>query len=260
VKEGERGRQHTCTTCHPPPPPRDAKRRSAATATTADATAANAEDAAEDDDEFSPVFKIKCGAMLLTWNYSDPETPRPSLDVFKTFLMDKGAERISLCFERGTCDHAHAFIEGKKWDCTVKAFEVGSVTPNVQPNKGKGLGARTTKDRGHFYVVFKFKDTHQESWTNYEPSHDYGVKTMWVQSLYQQQKVTRATECAAHYHCLTPALDALVRLSDGKRRAAEKAMAREEREKRLRDALVPFAVPPAVAEWKYPPRGGREPS
>ena len=28
------------------------------------------------------------------------------------------------------------------------------------------------------------------------------------------------------------------------------ALAREQREKRLRDALIPFTVPPAVAEWK----------
>ena len=71
------------------------------------------------------MYKIKCGAMLLTWNYSD--NPRPTLEEFKTFLMDKNAERISLCFERGTCDHVHAFIEGKKWDCSVKAFEVPMV-------------------------------------------------------------------------------------------------------------------------------------
>eukprot|EP00966_Prymnesium_polylepis_P163545 3780281-Prymnesium_polylepis.1 len=46
-----------------------------------------------DDDELKTVFRIQCGAMLLTWNFK--ETPRPTLDDFKTFLTDLGAVRTS---------------------------------------------------------------------------------------------------------------------------------------------------------------------
>ena len=254
IKTADKGFQHTCTTCHPSRlrPQSCAHNKASTTASGVGVGVGDVETVSDDgNDEFSVVYNIKCGAMLLTWNYGDPKkNPRPSLDEFKTFLEGKGADRISLCFEQGTCDHAHAFIEGKKWDCTINAFMVGGVPPNVQPNKGKGSGARTTKDRGHFYVVCKYKDSHQESWTNYEPAHAYAVKTIWVQTLYQQAKVTKAIECAAHYLCLTPPLEALVRLSDGKRKAAQKAIAREQREKRLRGELTTFEYPHQILEWK----------
>eukprot|EP00966_Prymnesium_polylepis_P011653 267779-Prymnesium_polylepis.2 len=59
--------------------------------------------AQDDDDELKTVYRIQCGAMLLTWNFK--ETPRPPLGEFKTFLTNLGAVRTSLCFESGSCDH-----------------------------------------------------------------------------------------------------------------------------------------------------------
>ena len=208
-----------------------------------------------DEDTSSATYRIQCGAMLLTWNFK--EVTRPTWEDFEQdfqqLLSDKDVVRASVCFEHGSCDHIHAFLEKAKgkWDCSKQGFAMFGVSPNVRPNTGKGSAARPSKDRGHFYVFCPYKDTHEHSWTNYHPGHDYKVPTQWVQNLYQTGMVTkRPIECAAEYHSLTPAFEALVRLSDGKRRAVAKAAERSEREQRIRAKFTSFNVPPHILEWK----------
>ena len=50
------------------------------------------------------------------------------------------------------------------------------------PNTVRGSGYKHAKNRGHFYVACKFKETSVEHWENYSPNEAYSVKSTWSTS------------------------------------------------------------------------------
>jgi hypothetical protein len=126
---------------------------------------------------------------------------------------------------------------------TVDDKIVNNITVNQAKRGRMGL------DRGHFYVVCPFKNTHIRSGTNYHPGTDYGVETKWVQDWWRQGKIDKVTECAGMYKCLTPHLNGMVMASNLviQKKQAEAAVAA--RQAALQSAFLLFKTYPEITEW-----------
>ena len=209
------------------------------------------EDEREDDDEENDEsFQIKSRAILLTWNIVEEET---TFDEFKDWILLNAHEEdeISLCQEKGSHNHFHAYISrSKQICCSIKNYMFLGFKPNCAPNIVKGSGFTNAKNRGHFYVACKYKTTSLITWENYTPNEAYAVKSQWCMDLWQTQKVTDLLGCCAFYLCLTPQIKSVYEVTMNKRKADDKRQGREERIQRLRNSKVPFKVYPEIEEWK----------
>ena len=228
-------------------------------------------------------FTVKSKAILLTYN----ELPvNMTIDRLETAVksapfMEK-TWRWSICLERGSRVHAHAYFEAKKqYDCALSQFSLlidpdesssseevtygpwqihrnpyegpyESAVSDCQPNAITGSGYRPAADRGHFYVQCRYKNTHIAECNNYEAGKDFIVKTQWIQTYWQQQKIDddKILPGAGFYRCCTPALEAMVRHSLSKRRVELKAAKREERTQVLRGMKRPHKRFPEIEAWK----------
>ena len=67
-------------------------------------------------------FAIKTRGILLTWNINEPD-----FEHFKLWIVSKCGEHgdnVSICHERGSHDHFHAYIHrDKQIDCSLKHYE-----------------------------------------------------------------------------------------------------------------------------------------
>jgi len=197
------------------------------------------------DEVFDPKkeFKVKCKAMLLTYNSLPEEMTLPE---FIEQLKERfEGVRWTACKEKGKRDHFHLYLERCKgqFQHELSYWSVNDLKPSdCQTNLIKGSGARNAMDRGHFYVHCKFKNTHIDSDCNWEPAKDYIVRTFWIQTLWQKQKINSCDvlPCAAHYMCLTPAFAAMVRITTSTRDSITAEHHNEARRKRLKASFSPF--------------------
>lgn len=195
-------------------------------------------------------FHIKCGAILLTW-IGDEVSHITSLDILSFELDERlqNSAKWTMCIEKESKLHCHLFTEGiKQYDHTAKYWAINGLTPNVQCNKVTGSGARPSRNQGHFYCFCPYKNSHIESESNWRPGDAYAVKTQWPLLLWQKGKLDRLIECAAHYGCLTPSLEAQYRLSITKRKQIQKAVESQERTQRIKSRFKPD-VPDVIKEW-----------
>ena len=208
----------------------------------------------DDEDENAPGFKIKCHAIMHTYNgLIDPakEDDKITFDEFRPLYLDlcQDTDHVSMCHELGSRHHAHTFKDRvKQIDCLNSHYAINEITPNVKCNKIKGSGFRNSANRGHFYVSCIYKNTYIDGWTNYPPNVAYSVKTVWIMELWRQSKINcdKVVECLAHYKCLTPASQAEVNLTRAKNREIYKRQKTLERAQRLMAKRLPFKSYPEV--------------
>ena len=240
--------------------------------------AAHAEGA---DEEYDPTadpehdgYKFKGKAVLLTWQLQETRSSTSgtmqsadvhAIKVYLGLVSDENGTRRkptvafrdintwSICVERGSHLHAHAYIEYKKVTEVAKRdwFLVpGATGVNIKPNTARGSGYQTAVNRGHFYVYCPFKTTHVESATNHYPGHDYAVKLEWVKDWFQQGKIHNAHLCAREYRCATPAFEAQYKLWKDRAGGEQRAAFIKEREARLKAKRKVFKTFPIVEDWK----------
>jgi hypothetical protein len=240
-------------------------------------------DGEQDPGEATPEFKVKAKAILLTYNelpYGiDIERVRAALE---SSLFIGNTIRWSICLERGSRVHIHAYLESRKqYHTTLKHFtltipageahevpdqEYGpwpmnkdpyigdyvAVPSDCQSNTTSGSGYRPAANRGHFYVQCRYKNTHIAQINNYEAGHDFSVKTEWMKTLWDQQKIDddRILPGAGFYRCCTPALEGLVRHSVSKRRMEVKAEKRVQRINQLAAMKNPHRTYSIIEAWR----------
>lgn len=191
-----------------------------------------------DQEEFDPTdtfdqligsFKIKCACILLTYPQKDLQNPEHAsyvrdVDHFYELLQDRlqNCGRYSIC--RETTGELHAMLESlKKFDHKSSYWTINECLPNVQCNTVQGSGARPSRDRGHFYLQNKYKNTYIRALTNWEAGSAFVVKPDWLLTQWALGKCDKLIEAAGHYGALTPALEARFRLSiNSRKREAEK--------------------------------------
>lgn len=219
----------------------------------------------------TPGFAVKSKAILLTYNDLPTDMTIARLEkAVRSATFMKNTWRWSICLEQGSRVHAHAYFEAKKqYDCSLSQFTIGihpevnesasqeetyyeSVPSDCQSNLITGSGYRPAADRGHFYVQCRYKNTHIAERNNYEAGKDFIVKTQWIQTWWQQQKVddNKILPGAGFYRCCTPALEAMVRHSVTKRRVELKADKREQRMKVLMAMKRPHKKFPLIEAWR----------
>lgn len=190
-------------------------------------------------------FVITATAFLLTYQSFVPE------ETFKALTVFDDVCEWSICHERGSHDHTHVFVVLKKPPnrMPLDRFMIGAL-PNCSPSSARGKSFRRSWDRAHFYVICEYKTTHVWSGGNYQPMRDYAVDTIWVTTLWKQNKLTEVVECCARYRCLTPTLESVVTRTEIKNREVKRRIALHERSERLRCDMKDFRFVVEVEYWK----------
>jgi hypothetical protein len=204
-----------------------------------------------------PKFRIHSLGILLTY-------PKHVIDLeqFETVPVWSQVWRYSLCHEKAQQDHSHLYLEFAKtpdhtlnvWKLPIDYTEDGTpilADVNCKPCRARGLQARRAMDRGHFYAYCPYKNTHINSWTNYDPAKAYAVETEWIKCLWKTNKINddRVLDCAAFYNCATKQLEfaafqALSRKATESRKEWKKRRLEERQARR-----EPFRTCPPFKKW-----------
>lgn len=209
---------------------------------------------AEDHPPNHKDYKIKCGAILLTYNDESVAEMTPADMMVALAPQLETVSRYSIGKEMGARTHFHVYVESKKqFDHKLDYWTVnGKMPSDVKTNQIKGSGARRSRDRGHFYCVCTYKNTHLAETNNYRPAHDYEVNLQWISALWAQGKIDYpdVIPCAAFYNCLTPNFSNKVRICQATNLKAEKDEACLQRQKRLKASRCEFKTYAIATEWR----------
>lgn len=230
---------------------------------------ADEEAEARDDDEpqDDPQYRIHCKAILLT--YASDAVP---LERFQDECLRlwPTVKNYSWCLEKGSQTHTHIYMEFKgasdhllkEWalpklgdDGLEQLDESGEILrmrPDCRPNGCRGPGFRKACDRGHFYVVCKYKSTHIEAKTNYAPNQGYIVNTRWIKDMWQQGKIRSqdASEASGYYCCGTAHVDYAVRGALAHRAIAVRKEWKDARLVELAASRQPYRVCSLWDTWR----------
>ena len=227
-------------------------------------------DGVEEQEEHIPgeaplTYDVKAKAILLTYNLpleiaTPTVSPQDQQELFDAYVEANDMSQISkwsLCLEKGSRLHCHAYFEStKQFDCRLSRFSVILLEQNcppsdVQCNKVKGSGYRAAADRGHFYVQCIFKNTHLHQQNNYQAGIDFSVKTQWINDLWSKGKIDddKVLECAAYYKCLTHSFQDMVTRTVQKNKEIEKRNKIQKRRMELQQLKTPFKTFPEIDMW-----------
>lgn len=199
-------------------------------------------------------FRIKCRFVLLTYNDESLEdwsclqfqaALKAQLDTCRYWTIGK---------ERGARNHFHLAAESRsQFNHKIDYWAIDGTNPSdCQVNKVTGSGARSSMDRGHFYVACKYKNTHIEGLNNYQPRHDYLVVQKWVHNLWAKDKINDkdVIPCAAFYKCITPHFKNQVLLTLATQLKVAKDEAAVVRSNLLRATYSEFKQFDVATEWR----------
>lgn len=197
-----------------------------------------------DDESSEKKFQLKCKAALLTYHVAVP------FEHFESLKVWDRVKSFSFCQEHEG-DHigSHIFLEfWKQVDHGLDNWYYGDHKCDARPNLSKGSGYRPSADRGHFYVACEFKKNKVKVVTNWPANQAYVVKTHWVCTLWQQNKLQegKAIECAAYYQALTPSFKAMVQVNDSFRVAKLREDHFRKRRKILENTLTAWKPLPEI--------------
>jgi len=82
------------------------------------------------------------------------------------------------------------------------------------------------------------------------PMREYAVDTIWVTTLWRQNKLTQVVECCARYRCLTPTLETVVTRTDLRNREVRRRVDLAERAGVLRKEVKDYRVIEVIEDWK----------
>lgn len=193
-------------------------------------------------------YKLRCTAVLFTWQTEVPFERIQELEKFKF------VKTYSIVHEEAARRHTHAYLEFfSKVDHSLGCWksEFVPMPDDAQPNKATGSGYRIAVDRGHFYCQCPWKNSYVAHITNYHAGSNFSVRIQWIQSLWDQSKMDRPEDCAAHYNCLTPNFASVVRLSQNRKRAMQMQKELDDREEKLRKTYTPYKDYEEVFRWMH---------
>ena len=231
--------------------------------------AAEAENAAEidamcDEGTDDPDFVIHGHAYLLT--YATAHIP---LEALQALPVWESVWHWSMCHETGAQLHTHVYIQCSfqqnlplnNW--SVPAFSSDGepmlddegnrviYRPNCQVCSARGRSYIRSADRGHFYVVCIFKNTHVWSDTNYPPLVGYTVDTAWLATMWRQSKIdsARMEDAMSAYRCATKHLEFCVRMALAYTSTQVRMSWKLSRTKEIASNRQPFRECKAFTEW-----------
>lgn len=157
----------------------------------------------------------------------------------------------SLGQETGSHIHTHLYLTfSRKVRFAITHFVVEEKVPHVVPCNARGRNVARAVERGHFYAYCPFKIDHTASQSNFMPGVHYAVPLEWIRDLWQQNKLSRPVEAAAHYRCLTPAFENQVARVESHQNLKRRSTYRASRQVVLRSFLRPFVNIPEVLVWR----------